>query len=117
MDKATLLATIQSERADLDALLAKLSPEQMCQTMTDSQWSIKDVLAHLAAWERRCVTWIEAGLHGETPERPAPGFKWEDLDRLNEQTFLENRDLPLDDVQAISRQAYEQLVTTVQALS
>src|SRR6266567_4061798 len=70
MDKAKVLETIQTERAQLDGLLAQLSAEQMCQTALENQWSIKDVLAHIATWERRCAGWIQAGLHGERPDKP-----------------------------------------------
>jgi DinB family len=50
MDKAKLQEMIQSDRAQLDELLATLSAAQMCQTTLENQWSVKDVLAHIAAW-------------------------------------------------------------------
>lgn len=52
MDKANVLETIQAERAKLDGLLATLSAEQMCQTALDHEWSVKDVLAHIATSPR-----------------------------------------------------------------
>jgi hypothetical protein len=35
------------------------------------------------------VQWVGETLRGEVPETPAPGMTWDDLDRLNEQTYLE----------------------------
>ena len=117
MDKANVLEKMQAERAKLDGLLATLSAEQMCQTTLENEWSVKDVLAHIAVWERRCVGWIQAGLRGEKPDKPEQGYTWEDLVTLNEKTFLENRGRTLNDVQADSRLAYQQLLEQVQALS
>ena len=65
--KAELLAAIQEERAHLERLLSPLSEEQLCQPVLGGQRSVKDILAHLTAWEQRCISWVEAGLRGETP--------------------------------------------------
>jgi len=108
---------MQSERANLESLIAPLSDEQMCLPALDGQRSVKDVLAHIAAWERRCVDWIKAGLRGETPSLPEAGYGWEDIDRLNEKTFQENRERPLQEVLADSHQAYKLLLAEVQGLS
>jgi len=56
-------------------------------------------------------------LRGEKPDKPEQGYTWEDLVTLNEKTFLENRGRTLNDVQADSRLAYQQLLEQVQALS
>ena len=106
MDKAKVLETIQTERARLDGLLAQLSAEQMCQAALENQWSVKDVLAHIATWEHRCAGWIQSGLRGERPDKPEKGYTWVEIDKLNEKTYLENRDRSLDDVQSDSRLAY-----------
>lgn len=115
--KAELFAAIQAERAHLEKLLSLLSDERMCQPALDGQRSVKDLLAHITAWEQRCLGWIEAGLRGETPTRPEPGYAWEDIDRLNERTYLANQHHPLHDVLADSRRSYQQLLALVQALS
>src|SRR6266702_4374605 len=117
MDKATVLEKKQTERADLDALLAKLSDEQMCQATLEGQRSIKDILAHITAWERLCTGWIQCALRGETPETLVVNATDEDVDRLNERTFLEHQNRPLQDVLAESHQTYQQFLEQVQALS
>ena len=102
---------------NLYELLETLSDEQMCQATLENQWSVKDVLAHIAAWEKRCVGWIQAGLRGEKPDKPEAGYTWEVVDRLNEKTFQENRERPLNAVQAAYRQAHQEMLAQVQALS
>jgi hypothetical protein len=52
--KAELMARIEREWAVLQALLAQVSEEQMEAPGADG-WSVKDQVAHLAAWERHLL--------------------------------------------------------------
>ncbi len=89
----------------------------MAQPGVESNWSVKDILAHIMAWEKRMVQWLEESLRGEVPERPAPGMSWDDLDRLNEQIYRENRDRALDEVLADFRQSHEESLRVVEAIA
>jgi hypothetical protein len=117
MSKQLAVETIRSERAALETLLEPLSDHEMTQPGFESDWSVKDILAHIAAWERRMVGWIEESLRGETPSRPAPGTAWDDLDRLNEQIYLQNRDRPLDQVRAEFEASYRESLAAIQGLT
>jgi hypothetical protein len=117
MTKTKILEMIQSEQEALKRTLARLSAEQMTQPGVESNWSVKDILVHITDWERRMVQWIEASVRGEVPERPAPGMTWDDLDRLNEQTYMLNRDKPLGEVQAEFDRSYQRSLRAVEALS
>ena len=92
MDKSHVLEEIQAGRAEFDALLTQLSDEQICDAALDGGRSVKDILSHIAAWERRCAGWIETTMRGEIPERPEPGITWDQIDDLNERDFLRTRD-------------------------
>lgn len=46
-------------------------------------WSIKDLVAHLAEWQKMLLGWHEAGTRGEAPAMPAPGYKWNETRALN----------------------------------
>ena len=117
ISKKEMLALIHSEWKALWAALKQLSPEQMAQPGVESNWSVKDILAHIMAWEKRMVQWLEESLRGEVPERPAPGMSWDDLDRLNEQIYRENRDRALDEVLADFRQSHEESLRVVEAIA
>jgi hypothetical protein len=117
MNKAEAMELIQSERQALESVLAGLNEEQMSQPGVENNWSVKDILAHITDWEGRMVGWIEESLRGETPQRPAPGMTWDDLDRLNEQTYLLNRDRGLPDVSADFHRSYERAYSVVEALT
>jgi hypothetical protein len=100
MTKTELLARIRAQRERLEATLAEVDDAHMTQPGVVGAWSVKDILAHIAVWEGRMVGWLAEILRGEVPEALAPGQTWDGLDQLNEQTYLENRDRPLEEVQA-----------------
>jgi hypothetical protein len=85
LHKRELLAEAQLERSALDATLAVLTPRQMTRPgVTRGGWSVKDILAHLVAWQQLNLGWHAAGLRGETPAMPAPGYTLRELPRLNQ---------------------------------
>jgi hypothetical protein len=116
MDKSHVLAEMQAGRAEFDALLAQLSDEQMLDTTLDGGRSIKDVLSHIAAWQRRCAGWIETTLRGEIPERPEPGVTWEQMDELNERNFLRTRGDTLQEARDDFRRSYQQLYDLLKSM-
>ena len=90
--KVELLKAIDLERSALDNTLALVSARQMTQPgVTRGGWSVKDILAHLAEWQQMNLDWYAAGLRGETPELPAPGFTWRELPRLNQRICRKHR--------------------------
>ncbi len=70
-----LIATLTAQRQELLAALAGLSDEQLDRKSVVGDWSIKNALAHLAAWEQ-VVTQI-------TPERLRTGVYPEALRAIN----------------------------------
>ena len=75
--KSQILTAIQAERLALETLLAKIPPAQMTLPDLHEGWSVKDILAHITAWEELMQGWVQISLRGETPDRPAPGESWE----------------------------------------
>ena len=112
MDKTTLLRTIQTEYAHLEALIAPLSEAQLSTPSSEEQWSIKDVLAHIAVWEQICARWLEEFLRGETPQ-PSERL---DMDS-NNRIYRENRDCSLSEVRLLMRSAHEQFLQQVELLT
>lgn len=98
MTKQELLEAIQDEWQNLLSTLDLLSETQMLQTGDEDGWNVKDILAHITAWELLMVDWIEASLRGETPDRPVPGEPWDDLDLINQQFYDLHKGSPLSEV-------------------
>jgi hypothetical protein len=80
-------------------LLTSLSEEQITKALLPSNWTAKDVVAHMWAWQQASVARMEAALHDLEPVYP----KWweilgpdpdEDVDRTNAWIYEANRDKP-----------------------
>ena len=98
--KAALLDTIRSTRAALEDALARFDEAALVTAAVTGEWTPKDIMAHVADWERRFLRWYEAGRRGEVPERPEMGMTWDDLDWLNHEVVERSRARSLDDVRA-----------------
>jgi hypothetical protein len=116
LDKEIILARIKTERRRLVQNLEHLSIAQMQMKGVVGDWSIKDLLAHLADWEQRFLGWYMAGLRGEVPEIPAPGLSWAQLDVLNQQVFEANRTRSLKEIRLEFDQSYLQVLAVVESM-
>lgn len=114
--KPELLEHIRSERKDLEAALARLSPAQYLQPGLESGWSVKDILAHLTAWEENMQRWTAQTLQGEQPDRPAQ-FTDAVIQQMNQQLYLENREKDLADVLAGFRDTHPQTLAMLAGIS
>ena len=112
-NKAELLEQMQRGYASFEALLASLSPEQRNVPGVNGEWAIKDILAHLAAWQTRVSVRLEAlARHAEDPlERIDTD---EQTDKFNDVIFAANRARPLSEVEAEFQAAVERLRVNVE---
>jgi hypothetical protein len=99
MDRTTLRRLIEAGRDRFDVALAGFTDDAMLEQI-DDEWTRKDVVAHVEAWERRVVRLFE-GLRSGTPVDAD-----EETDGLNARLFARDRDRPLDDVRTGERAAY-----------
>jgi uncharacterized protein (TIGR03083 family) len=117
MNKAELLERTRSERAALDEVTAKLTEDELTSPVLEDGWSIKDVVAHLAVWERRIVREIGHYHRGERLTWPEPGHTLADVDKLNAQDLAASKERGLEDVLAESRQTYAGVIGMIEAMS
>lgn len=110
--KSELIARIQEGRAALDALIGALSPEQAVAPGPNGGWSVKDHLAHLAAWQ--CVAYLrvighsryEHEVFGMNPTRYAASS----AEGLNAAIYESCKERTLAEVRASFEQAYQQVL-------
>lgn len=87
MRKSELLDTLSATRAELLAALDGLTPDQMILPGVTGIWSVKDILAHLVAWEAEVVT----ALNQAQQNRRMPSIiAIEDIDEWNEEQYYIN---------------------------
>lgn len=116
MDKATLLERMHKGFDELDALLVSCTPEQMTMEGVNGEWTVKDVLAHLTAWEQRTLERLHAAATNSEPASDGVSTD-EETDQINERFFRENRERFLADVLADYHATYQRMVTAVQDAS
>ncbi len=117
MNKTELLDKIRTERADWEALLVQVGQDRLTQPGVEGDWSVRDIIAHIAAYE----DWTADQLITGTAPSAAEFQEMEeagpmDTDRRNAIMHEQTRDLPLPDVLAQSEQAYRKLLGAVEAL-
>lgn len=69
--KESLIAALRDMYAHWEALLARLDDDQITLPTQDSGLSIKDVVAHLHAWQQLTLARVQAALADGEPEMPA----------------------------------------------
>ena len=69
-DKKQILATLREEFNRWEELLAGMSEAQITAPLIPSNWSIKDEIAHLRAWQQRSIARLEAAQLDREPEFP-----------------------------------------------
>jgi hypothetical protein len=115
--KAELLESIRTTRAQLNKKFSKLTQNQMVWPGSMDHWSVKDILAHLVDWEQRFIAWYKAGLIGDMPETPAPGYSWRELPKLNQVGYELHQDDSLEDVLREYEKSHWEIVKLVQGMS
>jgi hypothetical protein len=116
--KEELLSEIQRERRILDDTIALVSVRHLTRPgVTRGGWSVKDVLAHLVEWQQMNLGWYAAGLRGETPAMPAPGFTLRELPRLNAMIYRKHHRRSLQAVKHDYRLYHERVVELIKTLA
>ncbi len=114
--KDQLLKDIHTERRRLEKNLSALSAEDMIWPGVTGTWSVKDILAHLAAWEKLCLDWYQTGIQGCLPAVTPVGMSQKSMDTLNQQIYEANRWRSLDDIIAEFHASYQQIVAVIEAI-
>lgn len=115
MTRSEILATLKHSRAEMERALAGLTEAQMTEPGVVGEWSVKDLLAHLTAWEVQVVTTLGQLQRGQRIK----SVPWtdEEAQTLNAQWHADYRDRPLDNVLADFRAVRPQTARQVERLS
>jgi uncharacterized protein (TIGR03083 family) len=93
MTKHELLEAIRKEREAFEIAFAGLTAEQMIAPGVMGEWSVKDILGHVAMWESRLVT-ILYSIERDVAPKMLHGPV--EADRVNAESYAEQRDRPLE---------------------
>ena len=105
--KTRLIQLLDLSRTFQQQLIADLGPEARQANGTWEDWSIKDDLAHIIAWQFNAVARIVALQHAE----PVPDFS--DYHAINRMIYDTNHDRTLAEIAADGDRAYADLVSLI----
>lgn len=115
-NKAILIEQMRAQRAWFEQMLAGMSEQAMVQAPLQEHWTAKDIVAHIAAWERQLVDWLQTAARGQRLDIPAPGSWGPYLEQFNARCYADNCDRALAEVMAESREVFEELMVELEAL-
>jgi hypothetical protein len=115
MTKAALLADLQREYEQWEALLDQIGEARMDLPGVTGPWSIKDIVAHLTGWRRRTVARLQAARRGEADPAPPWPAQLQTDDEINAWLHATQHGRSVREVLADSRQVFQQLVAAIEA--
>ena len=123
--KTELLERMRAGREEWDALIAQIPDSARTEPALAGGWSVKDLIAHVAAFENWTAAQIRAANEGRAPtdselygvEEVTVDPEEGDLDRQNAAIYARYREMPLAEVMTFSSQAFADLVAAVEGVS
>lgn len=120
-DKPTTIEALRAELGRWEALLAGMGEAQITAPLPGSDWSLKDTIAHLRAWQQRSVARLEAAAAGGEPAFPEwpASFDPEEEGQphdLNAWLYEAARARPWAQVHAEWRAGFERLLELAEAV-
>jgi hypothetical protein len=120
--KEHILAAMKEQFVGWEELLANLSEEQITAPRFDFNWSIKDVVAHLWAWQQVSIARLTGGLQDQEPEFPTwivnSVENWEEgADQVNALTFETQHMKPWPEIYQNWRSGFVQFLKLGNAIS
>jgi hypothetical protein len=95
--------------------LSTLTDEQLTCPGAQGDWSVKDILSHIAAWERLATDRLTAAFSGTEPTYPLI-HNWDDIHKFNATCFQENLHKSLADVLKDTQDAFLRFLDIVTKL-
>jgi hypothetical protein len=105
-----LLHRLEAAWADFQESYAGLPDALLLEPGPAGAWSVKDVLAHVSAWEEEALTHLPVIAAGGTPPRYAATGG---IDAFNARTAERRRDLSLADVRRLLADSHRRLLELV----
>lgn len=119
--KEHILTALREEFNRWEELLASMSDEQITAPHLPSNLSIKDVIAHLRAWQQRSIARLEAARLNRAPEFP----KWlpeldpdseGNTDQINAWIYETYREQPWSNVHQNWREGFQLFLELAEAI-
>jgi hypothetical protein len=114
--RAELMAELDHEWASIERICFSMTEADMVTSRAAGEWSVKDTLVHLSAWEKYLLDRLSYVMTGMKPQYPVM-TSWDEVHRFNAQVYEQNKDRPLTSVVIEFRSLYRGVMTSLKALS
>ena len=115
--KAQLLAEIDKSWIALNSYLDSLSEAQMTTVRDDHEWTVKDHITHLVAWENSVVFFLQGKPRSEGLGVKEFLFENGTIDEVNEVVQQLRKDLSLSEAASQLQSAHSQLISLIKSLN
>jgi hypothetical protein len=112
MKKEQLLAKLERAWTGLQASYAGLTDAQLTQPGATGDWSVKDIIVHVTAWEQEALKYLPVILEGGRP--PRYSVTYGGIDAFNAKTTAGKHAMSLADVLREMEETHGQLVAYVE---
>jgi hypothetical protein len=85
-----LVSALQSAGDELEALIKQVGEARLAEAGVSEAWSVRDILAHITAWQERILAWAVA-LDTNSQPTPAPWSRDWSEEKINEWIFENNQ--------------------------
>lgn len=99
--KEELIARIDESRKQLDETVSRMDERTLTEVRDHGGWSVKDHMAHLAAWEQSMVHALQGKPRHEGLGVSEETYNEHDVDKINAEIHAKHKDRPLHEVQAM----------------
>jgi uncharacterized damage-inducible protein DinB len=106
-----IIKDIDSCFETISSLTADVSEEALSAPAMPNGWSVKDTVAHIAAWDWRCAALLNESYDTNTPLKAHP-----DVDALNEEIYQERKHWRWAKVKRDFREANRALIEAIRSL-
>jgi hypothetical protein len=111
---AQLLEVMHTARSNWEALLTEAGEARLIEAGVEGDWSLKDIIGHIAYYETWAADNLIAIRRGEP--RPQSEYKGLELDERNARIYERNRDKTLAEVWRESQISFQRSIESVQGL-
>lgn len=98
VEKSELLNWLRQENEQWEAFLGGIDPTRMEEPGVCGHWSMKDIVAHHAGWQRWLLARVRAAQQGKPEPLPPWPAELEEEDDINAWIYEANRARSLDEV-------------------
>jgi hypothetical protein len=106
-----IIEEIEESYADIIRIIRNAPVAKIVEPSLSNGWSVKDMIAHVAAWEWRCAFLLEESHVSNAPLQAEP-----DVEAHNLETLEERKDWGWEEVEDDARAAHRALLRTVRGL-